>query len=161
MPSAWTMPLTASANDLGEVLTATSPGVAQFQPLFQRRVLVAIGARQVSDTQIWLVAWQFDTAALTTIATAGFLTPPISGRLRRMRVLHSTPVVSTDNITYTVVLNQITSTSLAVTLNTGAASGSNLSDIVEVGASDLISLKGEGATTTRLIRTAITFDFEF
>jgi len=161
VPSAWTLPLATNQNDLGEVLTVTAAGASQFQPLFQRKSPLMIGARQISATFIWLVAWQFDTAALTTVGAAGFLVPPVSGRLRNMRVLHATPVVSTDNITYTLVMNQVTNTALAVTINTGTAKASNLVDVVDVGSADLLSIRADGATATRLLRTCVSFDFEY
>lgn len=160
VPSAWTLPLENTENDLGEVLTADAAGSAVFQPLFQRTLLLAFGLLQVQTNAFFAIPWQFASVPLATASAAGFIFPPMSGRLRDMRLMHGTPVVSADNITYTLVVNGA-STALAVTLNTGAASGSNLVDVVEVGATDQLSVLTGGQTATRLIRPAIYFTLEF
>jgi hypothetical protein len=160
VPSAWTLPLTVTENDLGEVLTVDAAGSTVFQPLFQRTLLQAFGLRQLQTNAEWAFPWQFDSAPVGTPSAAGFLFAPMSGRLRDMRVLHSTPLASPDNPTYTLVVNGV-DTALTVTLNTGATSGSNLVDVVNVGATDQISLRTSGVTATRLIRPSIYFTLEF
>jgi hypothetical protein len=160
VPSSWTLPFTTTENDLGEVLTVTAAGVAEFQPLFQRTLLFSFGLQQVQTNALWAIPWQFSSVPLVTASAAGFIFPLMSGRVRDMRVLHSTPLVGADNITYTFVVNGV-NTPLAVTLNMGAASGSNLVDVVNVGATDQLSLLTGGQTATRLIRPAIYFTLEF
>ena len=159
VPSSWTLPQQVTVNDLGEVLTVTAAGTSAMQPLFQRSMLVAIGARQISATQTWLFSWQFDSTAVLAVSQAGFWTPLISGRLRNMRVRHSTPIVSADNITYTVVLNGTTFSSMVVTLNTNTATASNLVDTLDVGASDKVNVQATGATALRALHPVVTFEF--
>lgn len=160
VPSAWTLPLTNTNNDLGEVLTVDAAGSSVLQPLFQRTLIVSFGLRQLQTNAVWMIPWLFDTVPVTTTTLAGFIFPMMSGRLRDMRLLHSTPVVSTDNITYTLVVNDVP-TSLAVTLNTNTVQASNLVDVVEVGATDRLNVMTAGMTATRVIRPSVFFTLEF
>jgi hypothetical protein len=161
VPSDWTLPLATTENDLGEVLTVDAAGSTVFQPLFQRTLLLAFGARQLAVGSLWLYPWQFDAATALSESAAGFLFPPMSGRLRDMRVWHSTPLVTADNITYTLVVNGVDTALVVGPMNTNTATGSNLVDVVNVGATDQMSLRATGQTATRIIRTAITFTLEF
>jgi hypothetical protein len=77
-----------------------------------------------------------------------------------MRVQHSTPVVSADDIIYTLVVNGV-DTALTVTLNTNGASASNLVDVLEVGATDQLGVRADGATALRVIRNMVQFTLEF
>lgn len=160
VPSSWTLPLANTNNDLGEVLTVDAAGSSVLQPLFQRTLLLAFGLQQVQTNALWAIPWQFASVPLLTASAAGFIFPMMSGRLRDMHVLHSTPLIGTDNITYTLVVNGNT-TALAVTLNMGAAKGSNLVDVVNAGATDQLSVLTGGQTATRLIRPQIYFTLEF
>jgi hypothetical protein len=159
VPSDWTLPLSVTEDDLGEVLTVTAADVAEFQPLFQRTLILAFGARGVAPGGLpWLFPWEFDAPTIATIET---LVPPMSGRIRDMRVLHSTPLASADNITYTLVVNGV-NTSLAVgPINTSVASASNLVDVVDVGALAQLSVRADGQTALHIIRPAIFFTLEF
>lgn len=158
VPSSWTLPLTVTENNLGEVLTITAAGVAEFQPLFQRTLILAFGARGVTTVGPWLFPWEFDGVTIATIET---LVPPMSGRIRDMRVLHSTPLASADDITYTLVVNGVNSALAVGPINTSVASASNLVDVVDVGALAQLSVRADGQTAQRLIRPAIFFTLEF
>lgn len=162
VPSDWTLPLTTTNNDLGEVLTVDAVGSTVFQPLFQRTLLLAFGLRQLQIApNLWAIPWQFDSVPLATASAAGFIFPMMSGRVRNMRVVHSTPIVGADNITYTFVVNGV-STALTVTLNMGVLGPvSNLVDVVNAGATDQLSVLTGGQTATRLIRPQIYFTLEY
>jgi hypothetical protein len=158
VPSAWILPDTVSAGDLGEVLTVAAAGVAEFQPLFQRTINLQWGARVIGNGLPYLYPWVFD--GTTTAAEFVNFYAPMSGRIKNMRVVHAVPIVSADDITYTFALDTI-DTALAVTLNTNTAAGSNLVDVIDVNAIQAMSVKATGQTANRTLRTTISFDFEF
>jgi hypothetical protein len=161
VPSEWTLPETVTEGELGAVLTASAAGVSTFTPLFQRSMMVSFGARQISATLIWLYPWNFDSAAANATTVAGYQIPPMMGRIKNMRVHHTTLIVSTDNIVYTLVKNNTTDTALTVTLNTNTANGTDLVNVVDLLATDLLSVKAVGATATRASRVSVQFDLEF
>jgi hypothetical protein len=161
VPSNWTLPLATTNNDLGEVLTVDAAGSTVFQPLFQRTLPLAFGLRQLETSAVWMLPWQFDTVPVITATLAGFIFPIMSGRLRNMRVQHSTPVVSADNITYTLVVNELDAALVVAGVNTNTTSASNLIDVVEVGATDRLSVRVSGMTAQRVIRPCVSFTLEF
>jgi len=158
VPSAWTLPDTVPAGDLGEVLTVTAAGITAFKPLFQRTINFQWGARVVGNNLPYLYPWIFD--GTTTAAAFVNLYPPMSGRIRDMRVVHAVPIVSTDNITYTLALDTV-NTALAVTQNTNTVLGSNLVDVIDVSAIQAMSVKATGQTANRTLRVTVSFTFEF
>lgn len=77
------------------------------------------------------------------------------GFLKHWRLLHATPV-GTDDLVYTIRVGNtvatLADTLLAVTLNSGAAAGSNLVNMIAVTAGQVMSLKVTGATVSRVVR---------
>ena len=161
VPSEWTLPETVTEGELGAVLTASAAGVSTFTSLYQRSMMVSFGARSISATLIWLYPWNFDSAAGNGTTVAGYQIPPMRGRIKNMRVRNTTLIVSTDNIVFTLVKNNTTDLSLTVTLNTNTQSGTDLTHVEELLATDLLSVKATGATATRASRVSVQFDYEF
>jgi hypothetical protein len=157
VPSSWTLPTETTADDLGKVLTATAAGVSEWQPLYQRKMLLCFGSRQFTAAGIYLFPWAFDSASVSQIQNEMV---PMAGRISKLRVRQSTPVVSTDNLEYRLFVNG-GPTALTVTLNTNTASGSNLTDVVTVEANDFLTFTAINATATRAVRAVALMLFEF
>lgn len=160
VPSDLTMPLVAGEADLGSALTIDAANSTEFQPLFQRELILSFGAFQITPTGIWLFPWNFSSSAGSTFGTVTSIIPSMAGRVRDMRILHATPVASADNILYTLTIGGI-DTALTATLNTGGTSATNLIDVVNVTAIDRLNVKAQGATATRVIRNAVQFTLEY
>lgn len=122
--------------------------------------MLAFGARQISNVAIWLLPWFFDSAANIQSDNNGPLSPALSGRVRDMRVRHFTTVASTDDITYTLFVND-NPTALTVTMNTSTAAGSDLVNVLNVGATDELNVRATGATVVRNLRTCVQLTLEY
>jgi hypothetical protein len=77
------------------------------------------------------------------------------GFLETLRLLHATPV-GTDDLVYTIRVGNtvatLADTLLSITLNSGAAAGSNLVNSIAVTAGQVLSMKVTGATVARVVR---------
>jgi hypothetical protein len=156
VPSSWTLP-EASPLVVGDVLTVTAPGVAEFQaPAAQiDRIHYAFGNNAINTGTQFVSPWLSNTS--TDGAEIRIETILFDGTLSNFRVLHANPT-GADNLVYTVrvgaTVATLADTALAVTLNSGASAGSNLVASVAVTAGQLISLKVTGATVSRTVRMA-------
>jgi hypothetical protein len=154
VPSAWILPEVApGAGDVGDVLTVTAAGVTEFQTPQPELLHYAFGNNAINTGTQFCTPWIFIGAAegaelrIVTILRDGFL--------NTLRILHATPTGG-DNLVYTIrvgnTVGTLADTVLALTLNSGAAAGSNLITSVAVTAGQVMSMKVTGATVSRTVR---------
>jgi hypothetical protein len=153
VPSSWTLPQASpGAGDVGQVLTVTAAGVAEFQDATEQ-LHYAFGNNSINAGTQFIVPWISTGASegaelrIETILRDGFL--------NTLRILHATPVGG-DNLVYTIrigaTVGTLADTALTLTLNSGAAAGSNLVNSVAVTAGQVMSMKVTGATVARTVR---------
>lgn len=113
----------------------------------------AFGNNSINAGTQFLIPW------LSTGASEGaelrIVTILRDGILKFLRLLHATPV-GTDDLVYTIRVGNtvatLADTALTLTLNSGAAAGSNLATTVAVTAGQVMSMKVTGATVGRTVR---------
>jgi hypothetical protein len=151
----WVMPETVTAPEAGEVLTSIN-GVGEFQTPLGDLLQYRNSASTLTVANTWLAQW-FSPNAFATMNLAGFAVALRTGVLRWLRVFHSTALLISEVLTYTVVVNGV-DTALSTSLNVNATGpASNLTTTVAVTEGDLISVRVAGAGGSRAVRLSVDF----
>jgi hypothetical protein len=162
VPSAWTLPQTVAAGDIGKVLEATADNVATFETVTltpTTQFHYAFGTQQVNTGTTGLFPFFSTSAATVAIASATGVEAEFAGNLKTMYVTHGA-TAGADTLVYTVMVNGVAS-ALTVSLSSGSnGPASSLVTTVAVLAGDKLTLRVTGATVNRAVRARVQFVLE-